>query len=119
MPAGFAFSASIVARSASVLASGKDEDWVMLTGALVRKERANEYVFRDSTGEIKATVLSDVFAGRVLHADQTVRAVAASRVRPLKRRRSTSNASTSEPHPRAGRFADSRSPKATSLRAIE
>ena len=30
-----------------VLASGKDEDWVMLTGALVRKERANEYVFPD------------------------------------------------------------------------
>lgn len=59
-----------------VLASGKDEDWVMLTGALVRKERANEYVFRDATGEIKATVLSDVIAGHVLHADRTFRAVA-------------------------------------------
>lgn len=29
-----------------------------------------------ASAEIKATVLSDVFAGRVLHADQTVRAVA-------------------------------------------
>ena len=57
----------------SVLKNGKDDQWVVLEGKIVKRIKDDDYRFQDSTGTIEVEIDDDVFKGQIVNPSTLIR----------------------------------------------